>query len=217
MSPRQIARAVASRAIPRRLLQMSGPASSGSACLTYDDGPHPEHTPRLLDALRDAGAVATFFVIGAKAERHPEIVRRIVAEGHALGNHSYSHPRPEAVDAAGLVAEARAAAGVLAAIVGRPSPMFRPPHGGVTLAKMLGLWRAGHSIVLWSVDPKDFACTTADEVRIGLRRRPLRAGDIVLMHDDTPFAAVVVADVVADALRASLTLATPDAWGRPIS
>jgi peptidoglycan-N-acetylglucosamine deacetylase len=216
MNLRQIARAVASRILPRQLLQTSGPASSRAACLTYDDGPHPEHTPRLLDALRDAGAVATFFVIGEKAERHPEIVRRIVAEGHSLGNHSYSHPRPEAVDAAGLVAEARAAAGVLAAIVGRPSPMFRPPHGGVTLAKMLGLWRAGHSIVLWSVDPKDFACTTADEVRNGLRRRPLRAGDIVLMHDDKPFAAEVVPDIVADARRAGLTLATPDAWRRPI-
>lgn len=217
MSLRQIARVVTSRTLPRRLFQVSGPVSSRAACLTYDDGPHPEYTPRLLDALRDAGAVATFFVVGEKAEKYPEIVRRIVAEGHTLGNHSYSHPKPGTIDAAGLVAEARAASEVLTAIVGRPSPMFRPPHGGVTLAKMLGLWRSGYSIILWSVDPKDFACTTTDEVRDRLRCRPLRAGDIVLMHDSRPFAAEVLPEVVTNARRTGLMLATPDAWGRPSS
>src|SRR5437763_16151440 len=78
-------------ACPARWLLFRGPASSDAVCLTFDDGPHPEHTPPLLDVLKDLQVPATFFVVGQQAEKHPEIVQRMVAEGHAVGHHSLTH------------------------------------------------------------------------------------------------------------------------------
>ena len=214
---RQLFRSVLGKVVPRRFLQISGPASSRAVALTFDDGPDPIQTPRLLDSLNRAKVVATFFVIGELVERHPEIVARIVAEGHAIGTHSYSHPRPNVLGADGLVEETHRTNVLLAPITGRPATMFRPPYGRVTAKELIRLWRAGQSVVLWSVDPKDFACKTADEVREKLHRRPLRPGDIVLFHDNHPYAAEVITDLAQEVRRLGLTFTTPDAWGRPRS
>ena len=211
---RTVAAVLAGRVLPRRLFQRCGPASSRAVALTFDDGPDPDQTPRILDALRDAGVVATFFVVGSKVERHPEVIRRIVEEGHVVGNHSFTHPRPGAIDAAGLVAEAEKTDDVLAAVVGRRASMFRPPYGGLSFKKLLGLWKVGRSLVFWNVDPKDFSCLTVDEVRSNLSRRPLRAGDVILMHDTVPFAAALIPEIAASVRRLGLTFTTPDAWGR---
>src|SRR5204863_8624195 len=88
---RQFIRAGFIATLPRRLLLARGPSGSASVCLTFDDGPHPHHTPRLLDLLKDQRVTATFFVIGRWAARYPELVRRIAAEGHLVGNHTFSH------------------------------------------------------------------------------------------------------------------------------
>src|SRR3954464_15082354 len=84
---RQRIRATMGAVFPRRLFLLRGDEKSNAVCLTFDDGPHPLHTIRLLDVLREEGVVATFFVVGKRVQRYPEIVRRIVAEGHAIGNH----------------------------------------------------------------------------------------------------------------------------------
>ena len=102
---RQIARKALVAVLPRRRFLASGPTSDGAVCLTFDDGPHPEHTPRLLDVLAAQGIHATFFVVGARAAAHPEIVRRVVAEGHAIGHHSYHHREPRETTADELLAE----------------------------------------------------------------------------------------------------------------
>jgi peptidoglycan/xylan/chitin deacetylase (PgdA/CDA1 family) len=217
ISPRLIAANLAGMVLPRGMFQMHGPASSRAVALTFDDGPHPDLTPRLLDALRDAGAVATFFLVGNKVEKHPEIVRRIVAEGHAIGTHSFTHPRPEAIDAAGLVAETHRTNEALQSIVGRKTNLFRPPFGGLSIKKLRELWKIKQSLVFWSIDPKDFACETTDQVRTNLRRRPLRGGDIILMHDNIPFGAELVPEIAADVKRLGLRFTTPDAWNRPRS
>lgn len=214
---RRLFRSVLGKVVPRRFLQISGPTSSRAIALTFDDGPDPIQTPRLLDSLSRAKVVATFFVIGELVERHPEIVARIVAEGHAIGTHSYTHPRPKSIDAECLVKETQRTNVLLMSIMGRPATMFRPPYGKITAMEMIQLWRAGQSIVLWNVDPKDFACKTADEVRENLSRRSLRAGDILLFHDNQPYAADIIADLAQEARRLGLTFTTPDAWGRPRS
>jgi peptidoglycan/xylan/chitin deacetylase (PgdA/CDA1 family) len=180
--------------------------------LTFDDGPHPEHTPRLLDLLKDQRVTATFFVIGQRATRHPELVRRMAAEGHLVGNHSFSHSEPRATTARQLLDEVRQTRDLLAEVLGGPTTLFRPPRGQVTAWKLWRLWRAGQTVVLWNVDPKDFAQTSADAVRAWFRDRPLRGGDVVLMHDNHPHAAELLPDLITDARQRGLTFTTPAHW-----
>jgi peptidoglycan/xylan/chitin deacetylase (PgdA/CDA1 family) len=200
--------------LPRRLFLVRGPARSNSVCLTFDDGPHPEHTPRVLDVLKEQGVTATFFVIGERAERNGEVVRRIVDEGHALGHHSFTHSDPARTAARTLLDEVRKTRTTLAALAGVSPPLFRPPHGKLTTAKLWGLWRDGQTVVLWNVDPKDFSCRTEGELRAWFQARPLRGGDIVLMHDNHPHAAGVLAEVIGTARGAGLTFTTPLEWVR---
>jgi peptidoglycan/xylan/chitin deacetylase (PgdA/CDA1 family) len=209
---RQFLRRGLAAVLPWRWYIVRGPVHGGSVCLTFDDGPDPEHTPRLLDVLGRYRVPATFFVIGEKAQRHPEIVRRIAAEGHVVGHHSFHHTEPMRTSARQLLAEVRQTRELLGTLLDEPPSLFRPPYGALTWAKLWGLWRAGQTVVLWSVDPKDYACGSADEVRDRLRRQPPRSGDVILMHDNRPYAADVVADLVADVTRQGLTFGTPTAW-----
>lgn len=215
MTWRQCARAAMAGTLPRRLFLVQGPPSSRSVGLTFDDGPHPEHTPRLLDVLKDHGVPATFFLIGRHAEAHPEIVARIVAEGHAIGGHSYEHGPPDQVSARRLLEEVRRTADLLAGPLGHPTRLFRPPHGKLTLAKLWGLWRAGQSVILWNVDPKDFAGRTSGEVHDRLRARPPRGGDIVLLHDNHPHAAAVLPEFIAAVRARGLEFTTVAPWVGP--
>lgn len=209
---RQAARAALTAALPRRVFLVRGPARSQAVCLTFDDGPHPVHTPRLLDALKAHDIRATFFVIGRNVNDHPELVRRMVAEGHAIGGHSYDHLSPPQVSARQLIDEVRRTTALLTSLLGHPTKLFRPPHGKLTPGKFWRLWRDGQSIVLWNVDPKDFACRTADEMRARLKARPPRGGDIVLMHDNHPHAADALPDLVAAVRGQGLTFSTVLPW-----
>jgi peptidoglycan-N-acetylglucosamine deacetylase len=209
---RQTLKEALRRAVPRRLFLVSGPAAGAAVCLTFDDGPHPEHTPRLLDVLRDHGARATFFVIGEKAEAHPGIVRRIAAEGHAVGHHSFHHRRPEETSAPELAAEVARTLEVLRGILGREPSLFRPPYGKVTAGKLLRLWSARQTVMLWNVDPRDFAAASAGEVAAWFAGRSLHAGDVVLLHDTFPHAAAVLPALIAEARTRGLRFETPAAW-----
>lgn len=209
---RQLVRAALVAALPRSMLMAAGPRASGAVALTFDDGPHPVHTPAVLDRLAAHGARATFFVVGERADAHPELVRRIVREGHALGHHSWTHGRPEETAAAALVAEARRTAALLARLTGRPPRLFRPPFGAVGAAKLVALWRAGQAVALWSQDPKDFARPDVEALRRWALDAPLAAGDILLMHDVHPAAAPAVDAVVERARALGLRFATLEEW-----
>jgi peptidoglycan/xylan/chitin deacetylase (PgdA/CDA1 family) len=181
-------------------------------CLTFDDGPHPVYTPRVLDALKAAVVPATFFVVGERAERHPDLIRRIVAEGHALGHHSFTHSAPPLTSAGQLLNELYRTQTVLTAAVAQRPKLFRPPHGKLTARKALGLWRQGQTVVLWNVDPKDFARGSADELRAWFRDHPLDGGDIVLLHDNQPHAAGALVELVTATRARGLTFTTPLSW-----
>lgn len=200
------------RCVPRDRFLVRGPRGSDAVCLTFDDGPHPLHTPRLLDVLKAEGVAATFFLIGMNVERHPEIVRRIVDEGHVIAHHTYSHQRPASLSAARLAAEIRRTDDLFRRITGRPSRLFRPPWGKLSAAKFVRLWAAGQGIVLWTKDPRDCERRDVGEVRAWFAAHPLGPGDILLMHDDQPFAADVIADVIADLRGRGLRFTTPLAW-----
>jgi glycosyltransferase involved in cell wall biosynthesis/peptidoglycan/xylan/chitin deacetylase (PgdA/CDA1 family) len=214
---RQLLRRAMSAALPRRLFLTRGPAAGASIALTFDDGPHPEHTARLLDILREHRASATFFVIGEQAKRYPNLVRRMAAEGHVVANHSYyNHPgAPESRSFKEWTDDIRRTSDLLADILGNPIRLFRPPHGKLTARGVWWLWRSGYTIALWNVDPKDYACASADEVRSWFAGHPFFAGDLVLMHDNHPHAAMVVPDLVAAVRRCQFSLTSLADWILP--
>lgn len=208
---RQLVRRGLASALPRRLFFTRAPAND-SICLTFDDGPHPEYTPALLDTLKQHGAPATFFVVGQQVKRYPDLVRRMAAEGHAVGHHSYSHGVPAETSARQLLDELRRTQDLLTPLLGEAPRLFRPPHGKVTLAKLWGLWRAGQTVVLWNVEPKDYARASADEVRAWFDEHPLRGGDVVVMHDNRPQGVAAVAHIIASARCRGLGLTTVASW-----
>jgi peptidoglycan/xylan/chitin deacetylase (PgdA/CDA1 family) len=179
-------RSVLLTCIPSRWLTATNPTPNSAALLTFDDGPDPELTPRVIDLLASRGARATFFVIGERAQRHPECIRRILDAGHSIGNHSWSHPAPGTLSSRDYLVDVRRARSFLEQLSGSHVRLFRPPHGHVTAATLTGLWRDGTQVMLWNVDPKDYAAESAAAVEARLRRLAPSTGDVVLLHDTIP-------------------------------
>ena len=210
---RQAIKAWLATVMPRRRYVVSGPRASQAVCLTFDDGPHPEHTPRLLDELGNQSIKATFFVIGEQAARHPDLIRRTAAEGHSIGTHTYYHRDPKETSAAQLRSETERSCSVISEILGTPPPtLFRPPYGKLTPSKLFTLWQMAQTVVLWNVDPKDFERAHTADVRTFFADWVPQSGDVVLMHDNLPHAAEVLPNLAISARDHSLSFWTVDAW-----
>jgi peptidoglycan/xylan/chitin deacetylase (PgdA/CDA1 family) len=160
------------------------PGAGRELYLTFDDGPDPQHTPALLDLLRQHQVRATFFLIGSKAEREPQLVRRMLAEGHRLGNHSYTHPDFNRLSLAGKMAEIDRTDRVLETFDGSRHHGVRPPSGAFSLALTLRLARERRRLMYWSYDSLDYQRRPPAELVTAMRARPPRPGDVMLMHDD---------------------------------
>jgi|KBSMisStandDraft_5_1062788.scaffolds.fasta_scaffold257856_2 peptidoglycan/xylan/chitin deacetylase (PgdA/CDA1 family) len=156
---------------------------AGPSCaLTFDDGPDPLYTPQVLDELARLGAVATFFVVGAKVQRHPELVRRMLAEGHRVGSHSQTHRTPW--DAPGRLIAADYAAGrrALERVTGTSHRLFRPPYGWLSLRTACWIRANAPNAWIWSVDPDDWRPEATTEA-IARTSERLGPGDVMLLHD----------------------------------
>jgi peptidoglycan-N-acetylglucosamine deacetylase len=207
---RQVMRRVMAGAMPRRLFLVRGRARCRAVYLTFDDGPHPQFTPKVLDALRDAKVSATFFVVGARARENADLLRRIAREGHTVAHHSYSHSLPGDVSPEQLMEEVRETQKVFQETLGRGSSLIRPPHGKVTGRKLWALWRAGFTVVLWNRDPKDFTLTSAQQFSLWVRLTPPVAGDIVLLHDTNALTAAALPELIESVRGRGLGFVTVD-------
>jgi peptidoglycan/xylan/chitin deacetylase (PgdA/CDA1 family) len=156
--------------------------STASVALTFDDGPDPVHTPQVLDVLAELGAAATFFVVGERAVRHPELIRRMIEEGHGVGSHSFTHPDPWTVPLTARYREYRAGRRAVEEIVGSRIPLFRPPKGHVDRNGALAMCAARLEPWLWTTDSRDWV-PGASRHQIAANAVQLRAGNIVLLHD----------------------------------
>lgn len=183
---RQMIKCTALATLPRRLLLAQGPRSSPFVYLTYDDGPHPENTPKLLDVLRTHGVPATFFVVGELAEKHPDIVSRIAREGHDLGNHTFHHTRTIDVSLKDWLQEVHRTSTLLKAITDRQTRLVRPPYGRLGVRALLSLWRMRYTVVLWNVSHEDFRAASSDQLIDRIEQHSWQAGDVVLLHDWVP-------------------------------
>jgi peptidoglycan-N-acetylglucosamine deacetylase len=149
------------------------------AALTFDDGPDPTYTPRLLDALARHDVRATFFMVGASAHRHPAIVERVAAAGHAIGNHSWDHPSFPRISSRERRRQVRACAHALAPHGLR---LFRSPGGHQTPRSVLDVRSLKFDVIGWNVDPRDYADRSAAEISDHVLEA-LRPGSIILLHD----------------------------------
>lgn len=160
--------------------------------LTFDDGPHPVHTARLLDLLQAAQLRATFFVVGKQAEAHPDLIGRVAAEGHELGNHTWSHSEPRQTSPLRFLNEVRQTDDFMKGLVGHASQVMRPPKGELNWRKLTGLWHQRKTVALWNIDPRDFRMSDQAEAIDWARHYQPQDGDIVLMHDNHPWATEIV-------------------------
>lgn len=151
--------------------------------MTFDDGPHGVNTPRLLDMLKQRGIKATFFCVGECVAAAPEIAKRIVEEGHEIGNHSWSHPLLSNMSESGVRDQMEKTHQVIKQATGVESKIFRPPYGGFTQRQRN--WanaQYGYKIILWDVDPLDWKVRNADHVESEILKQT-HAGSIILSHD----------------------------------
>ena len=178
--------------------------------LTFDDGPDPERTPALLDALGELGAPATFFLLGRCVDAHPAVAARIAREGHEIGNHTYSHRYLPLARSRSVAAELAATDAAIARATGAVPSLARPPYGGRSPRNVRAFARQDKQLVLWDVNSFDWKGAPADEVarRVVERARP---GSIILLHEARDGGEVTVDAVrqLVPALRArGLELAT---------
>jgi cellulose synthase/poly-beta-1,6-N-acetylglucosamine synthase-like glycosyltransferase/peptidoglycan/xylan/chitin deacetylase (PgdA/CDA1 family)/spore germination protein YaaH len=159
--------------------------------LTFDDGPDPQYTPQILDALRQAGVHATFFIIGANGELYPELLRREVEEGHEIGNHTFSHPNIAVISPTQFQLELSATQRLLASAVGRQSLLFRPPYAVDAEPETADQVRPielasgqGYLTVGMQIDPDDWQRPGVDEiVRRTVEEAERGEGNVILLHD----------------------------------
>jgi peptidoglycan/xylan/chitin deacetylase (PgdA/CDA1 family) len=159
-----------------------GPAGGPRVALTFDDGPDPSATPRLLRLLAARGLRGTFFLIGERAARHPDLVRAIAGDGHEVGNHSWRHRNAWLLPPAAGAREVGEGASILGGILGRAPRLYRPPWGIVSVATVVAARRLGLATVLWSLQPEGLRPRSpAAQLRHVARR--LHGGAIVDLHD----------------------------------
>jgi peptidoglycan/xylan/chitin deacetylase (PgdA/CDA1 family) len=201
------------------------PARPGELALTFDDGPNPAWTPRLLDILASYDVRATFFMVGSHALAEPALVRRVVAEGHLIGNHSWSHPNLAYTRTSRVRDELARSKQTLEELTGAPIRYFRPPFGARRPAVLRAARGLGMVPVLWNAMTSDWSEPSTDKIvaRLtskidGLERRG-RAANIVL-HDGNhldPAAnrgpSTAAAGQLLARYKESHRFVTVDAWG----
>lgn len=161
------------------------PTADPLVALTFDDGPHPGITERLLDILKAENVKATFFVVGRMAAKHPDLVRRIAREGHTVANHTFYHNNLTTLPPENMDLEWRLCNDTIEGITGRRPRFARPPGGQYDREVLRAAQRSGLKTALWTVNTADYTGKTTQQI-IGRIGRNLRCGAVILLHDGPP-------------------------------
>lgn len=175
--------------------------------LTFDDGPSPDSTPRISSALERAGSTGTFFVLGRNAVAYPEVVLQTLQLGHRIGEHGYNHGHPWLTGPIRTVCDLVRSARVMRSFLSNERRiLFRPPYGKLNLAILLYVAVMRRRLVYWSVDPKDYQSSSAED----LERRILQylsdasargTPQVILLHDGHPGVKGGSPEITAEAVR----------------
>ncbi len=159
------------------------PVQEKLVALTFDDGPYAEYTPQVLDTLKQMDVKATFFMVGQRMEQNPDIVRRAVAEGHAIGNHTYTHPRNmEMLFSEQVIRELEKCEELIEQFTGKRTHMFRPPRGLVDSSVARIAEEEGYQTILWTVSADHHDAPTPKDMARRVNKLMLPGG-IILAHD----------------------------------
>ncbi|MGB6193014.1 MAG: polysaccharide deacetylase family protein [Terracidiphilus sp.] len=200
------------------------PRRPGELALTFDDGPNPAWTPRLLDILAASDVRATFFMVGRFAEAEKQLARRVLESGHLVGNHSWSHPNLARTPAAQVRDELRRTSDALAQILGQPVCYFRPPYGARRPVVLRTARALGMVPVLWNAMTTDWKEPSAERIARRLEAkidRNQRAGwaTTIVLHDGRHSAlgadrgpSVNAAEALIHRYKATHRFVTPDSW-----
>jgi chitin deacetylase len=151
--------------------------------LTFDDGPWPQTTSKVLEVLKKQNVKATFFVVGKQVEKHPQLVKQAVAEGHAIGNHSWSHQYHHYSSSA-AAHELDKTAALVHKLTGVKTSLFRPPAGILNNGLVASAHQKQYAVVMWSVDSKDWRSgRTTKQALVDNLLKEAKSGGIVLLHD----------------------------------
>jgi peptidoglycan/xylan/chitin deacetylase (PgdA/CDA1 family) len=183
-APAPLAPGIAERAGIRCRLR-----SATGVALTFDDGPHPDGTPAVLEALDMAGATATFFLVGEQVARWPEVAARIALAGHEIGIHGYAHRLLLRRRVSSLAHDLDHAHDVIAAATGREPTLYRPPYGVFSSGALKLVRERGWQPLLWSAWGRDWGAHETPEAIAQRAVRKLRGGDVVLLHDADHYSA----------------------------
>lgn len=163
-------------------IYFKGTSETGSFAITFDDGPHPHNTPKLLELLSNFNARATFFLTGKNASKNKALVREVSQQGHLIGNHSLNHLKKIFLSPQELIFEIKTTKGILEDIISKPVTLYRPPYGFISpflfsICKKLDL-----KIVLWNLQTHDYR---RENYPIIIKRtmKKIRAGSIILFHE----------------------------------
>jgi peptidoglycan-N-acetylglucosamine deacetylase len=173
-----------------------------SVLLTFDDGPHPDVTPAVLRLLKEYNARAIFFVVGARLQRAPQLLKRILDDGHALGNHSYLHPNERQPWLGPYVKDLARCQESIKEITGKRPTLFRPPLGTFSPTALIAPRMLGLTTVLWSVDACDWGLKNREDAEEAAGRLAMKLetgssrNDIVLMHDDNPHVVTILETIL---------------------
>jgi peptidoglycan/xylan/chitin deacetylase (PgdA/CDA1 family) len=200
--------------MPRSLLVRKGPADRRVA-LTFDDGPH-EMTEAYLDVLDRFGARATFFVVGQECVTRREAVARIVARGHEIAGHGFTHTPFPTLGTAVLRDELRRTAALLPPGDGARA-LVRPPRGATSLTSLAVCATAGYTTVLWSRDSDDCRTTSPDDVARRLAPEALEPGEIVLLHEGQAWTLAALPRILESLASAGWRAVTVGDMLRPLS
>lgn len=161
-------------------------SAAGGIELTFDDGPDPNYTPRVLERLEKYGLRATFFVLGRNVLRHRSTLRAIHAAGHRIGNHSLTHPRSGWVNFWSIRNEIRCCQHAIEDAIGVSPTEFRPPFGIITPAVLVAARASKLKLTNWSLDSGDWSCRSAEDARRCAEETvaQLRPRDVLLLHDN---------------------------------
>lgn len=152
------------------------PNNSNSIFLTFDDGPHPEITPWVMDQLEHFNARGTFFLIGNNVERYPKLLGEILERGHAIGNHSYSHQSGWKISDKEYLADVEECSKYV------ESHLYRPPYGEVSRSQSARLVN-DYRIIMWSDLSADFDANYSPQQCVGFATKKVKAGSIIVFHD----------------------------------
>src|SRR3954468_12031557 len=158
-------------------------AAAGTVHLTFDDGPHPQGTPAVLEALAARGATATFFLVGEQAERFPALAAEIAAAGHVVALHGHRHRCLLRVGPRALADDLRRATDAIGAAAGGLAPLYRPPYGIFSPVGLILARRRGDAPWLWSRWGRDWRGDATPASIAALAAGDLAAGDVLLLHD----------------------------------